>query len=417
MSRALPPEITVFTNARVWDGVSAETADGACVVVEGDRVREVSPGTVTFPAARVVDCGGRFLMPGLIDAHFHAYSPSVDELANDLMPPALMTCHAAKLLEGALSRGFTTVRDAAGGDIGLALAIEQGLIRGPRFFFAGKALSQTGGHGDSRPGHHAASCGCAGYSGYLSLVADGVDAVRAAAREELRKGARQVKIFVSGGVVSPTDPIWMDQFTSDEIKAVVHEAQTRRTYVMAHSHTDESARRCAELGVRTIEHGSMIHLESTAELIREKNAYVVPTLSILDVLKRHASSLPLPPMALSKLHGLKDAMHHSIEVCARAGVKLGFGTDLLDHQFHPEQGGEFQLRGETSPPLDVLRSATSVNAEILQMSGELGCIRPGAFADLIVLTGDPFKDLGLFKNAEANIPVVMKDGRFVRNAL
>lgn len=408
--------ITVFQNALVWDGHADDPLDGASVVVESDRIREVSQHA-KFQDARVVDCRGRFLMPGLIDAHFHACSPSFDIFANDHLPPALMANHAAKVLEGTLLRGFTTVRDAGGGDIGLALAIEQGLIAGPRFFFSGRALSQTGGHGDFRAGSRFEPCGCAGYSGSLSIVVDGADAVRAAAREELRRGAHQIKLFVSGGGLSPTDPMWMNQFTADEIRAAVEEAQTRRTYVMAHSHTDEGAVRCAELGVRTIEHGTLIHRDSTAEAIRRLGSYVVPTLSVVDVLSRHAHELKLPPMALEKLSGARESMHRSVEVCSRAGVKLGLGTDLLDHRFHPCQGGEFELRGETSRPVDVLRSATSVNAEILQSSAELGCIRPEAYADLLVLAKNPLKELSLFRSPEINIPIVMKGGSFVRNTL
>ena len=208
-------------------------------------------------------------MPGLIDAHFHAYTPTFDIVKIDRMPQALLASHARVILEGALQRGFTTVRDAGGGDIGLWMAIEQGLIQGPRFFFSGKAISQTGGHGDARPGTVVEPCGCSGYTGSLSLVADGVDEVRRAVREELRKGARQIKLFVSGGVVSPTDPIWMPQFTDEEIRAAVHEASTRRTYVMAHCLTDDGARRCVESGVRSIEHGTEIS-EDTARLIAAK---------------------------------------------------------------------------------------------------------------------------------------------------
>jgi imidazolonepropionase-like amidohydrolase len=408
--------ITVFRNARVWDGSSAESADGVSVVVEDDRIREVSP-KYRSDDARVIDCQGRFLIPGLIDAHFHACSPSFDIFGNEHMPPSLLANHAAKVLEGTLQRGFTTVRDAGGADIGLAMAIEQGLIAGPRFFFSGRALSQTGGHGDFRPGDRFEPCGCQQYAGFMSLVADGADAVRAAAREELRKGAHQIKIFVSGGGLSPTDPMWMNQFTDDEVRAAVYEAATRRTYVMAHSHTDEGARRCAELGVRTIEHGTLIHQDATAQAIRERGSYVVPTLSVVDVLSRHIKELKLPPQTLEKLQGVKESMHGAVETCARAGVKLGFGTDLMDHRFHPFQGGEFELRGETGKPLDILRSATQVNAEILQKSGELGCIKPGALADLLVLEGDPFKDLSLFRTPEKTMPVVMKGGVFVRNLL
>jgi imidazolonepropionase-like amidohydrolase len=407
--------ITVLGNARVFDGVSAEIAEGVSVVVEGERIREISCNTPAFKDARGIDCGGRLLMPGMIDAHFHAYTPSFDIISIDRMPAALLVSHATAILESTLQRGFTTVRDAAGGDIGLWMAIEAGLIQGPRFFFSGKAISQTGGHGDMRPGTVVEPCSCGRYTGSISLVADGVDEVRRAVREELRKGARQIKLFVSGGVVSPTDPLWMPQFTEEEIRAAVYEASTRRTYVMAHCHTDDGARRCAEYGVRSIEHGTQIS-DETAGLIAASKAFVVPTLSVADVIRKHGHDLGIPPMGLEKIKGLYEDMLKSIEACTRAGVRIGLGADLLDHEFHKLQGGELALRGEVSKPIDVLRSATSVNAELLQMQGQLGCIQPDAYADMLVLNGDPFKDLGLFRE-QINIPLVMKGGVCVRNAL
>lgn len=409
--------ITIFRNARVFDGHNEEILEGVDVAVEGNRIREVSAKPGAFPDANVVDCKGRVLMPGLIDCHFHAYSPSMDISASDHMPPPLMASHAVRILEGTLQRGFTTVRDAAGGDIGLWLAIEQGLIKGPRFYFPGKALSQTGGHGDMRHGHKHQICGCNGYAGSISLVADGADAVRTAAREELRKGAHQIKIFVSGGGLSPSDPMRMPQFTEEEIRAVVYEASTRNTYVMAHSHTDASSRRCSEYGVRTIEHGTLINTQETADILAKNGTYVVPTLSIVDVLKRNMQALKLDPVIVDKINSIGNESLIALELCTKAGVKLGFGTDLLDHKFHPEQGGEFELRAQVSKPIDVLRSATSINAEIIQMAGQLGCIQPDALADILVLDGDPFKDLSLFRNPLKTIPVVMKDGGFVRNNL
>ncbi len=409
--------IKVFRNAKVFDGLNEELMDGVDVVVEGDRIKEVGAKAGNLAAAEEIECNGRILMPGLIDCHFHAYSPSMNIGAADRLPQPLMVAHAARILEGVLTRGFTTVRDAAGGDIGLWMAIEQGLIKGPRFYFPGKALSQTGGHGDMRHGNERELCGCNGYAGSISLVADGADAVRAAAREELRKGAHQIKIFVSGGGLSPSDPMWMPQFTEEEIRAAVYEASTRNSYVMAHSHTDDSARRCSEYGVRTIEHGTLIHKEETAQIIARNGTYVVPTMSVIDVLRRNVDDLDLPPPVVEKIKGVGNEMLQAIELCERAGVKLGLGTDLLDHAFHPYQGGELELRGEVSKPVDVLRSATSVNAEILQMPDELGCIKPGAFADILVLEGDPFRDLALFREPEQNIPLVMKGGVFVRNNL
>jgi imidazolonepropionase-like amidohydrolase len=408
-------ELLILRDARIFDGASAELIDGGSVVIEGDLIREVAPGTVRLNGARSIDCGGRFLMPGLIDAHFHAYSPSFDVAASNRMPPMLMAQHARLIVEGALLRGFTTVRDAGGGDYGLWAAIEQGLIRGPRFFYSGRAISQTGGHGDMRSADSIEPCNC-GSSECITKIADGADAVRHAAREELRKGATQVKIFISGGIASPTDPIWMPQFSDAEIRAAVEEAERRRTYVMAHCHTDDGARRCAELGVRSIEHGTEITAQ-TAKLLAEKQVFVVPTLIVMDVLRRHAEQLSLPAAGHQKLRGVYERMAESIRICAENGVRLGLGADLLDTRFHPLQGWELGMRAEITPPLEVLRSATSINAEILQMQGRLGCIKPGAYADLLLVEGDPLRDLRLFREPERHLSLIMKAGEMVVSRL
>lgn len=408
--------LIAFTNARVFDGVSEEMHDGSHVVIEDGLIREIAASRPSLRDATYIDCGNRVLMPGLIDAHFHAYLASFDIARLERMPPSLAASHAGRILEGTLERGFTTVRDAGGGDIGLRIAIEQGLIRGPRFYFAGKALSQTGGHGDTRRAEEVQPCGCGGHSGVFTQVVDGVEEVRKAAREELRKGADQIKIFVSGGVLSPTDPIWMPQFTAEEIAAAVYEASTRRTYVMAHCHTDEGAARCVENGVRTVEHGTLIHRDETARLIAARGGFVVPTLSVINVLQTHAAAAKIPAESVEKVKSVGDGAYRAIEVCRRNGVKLGLGTDLGGHEFHPLQGGELELRGRIEKPIDVLRSATSVNAQILQQAGRLGQIAPGAWADILVLDFDPLKDLGSFRSPE-RIPVVMKGGAFVRNRL
>lgn len=408
--------ITVLTHATIFDGDSEELIENGTVVIEGDRIREVASGAVRFDDCRVIDCGGRYLMPGLIDCHAHACSPTFNLPVADHMPASLLAAHATRWLRGALHRGFTSVRDAGGGDIGLALAIERGVIEGPRFFFSGKALSQTGGHSDNRAADHVAQCACSGYAGANGLVVDGADAVRLAVRDELRRGATQIKLMLSGGVTSPTDPMWMPQFTDEEILAAVNEAATRRTYVMAHAHTDDAARRCAMLGIRTIEHGTDIG-EQTAALLAERGSYVVPTLSAGAVLSRHGARAGLPPAGVEKVKGVTELTARSIENLVRAGVKLGMGTDLFGDEFHCLQGGELKLRGEISPPIEVLRSATSMGAEILQKPAELGCIRPGAFADILVLEGNPFADLGLFEHPEANIPIIMKGGEIVRCSL
>lgn len=403
----------ILENCTVFDGHSEELLENGCVVIENGRIREVS-GRARVKDADRIDGRGGFLMPGLIDCHFHAYTPSFDIHALDRMPMSLLSQHAAAILEGALQRGFTTVRDAGGGDIGLALALQRGLIKGPRFFFSGKAITQTGGHGDMRPADQIEPCGC-GYRGALTRIADGADEVRHAVRDELRKGATQIKIFVSGGVVSPTDPLWMPQFTDEEIRAAVEEAATRRTYVMAHCHTDERAKVCARLGVRSIEHGTEI-LPDTAKLIARAGTFVVPTMSVAGVLRDKGKGLGLPPASLGKIAGLFESMQRSVETCAHAGVKLGLGTDLLG-DFHSHQGDEFPLRGEVQKPIDVLRSATSVNAEILQKSGELGCIGEGALADLILVDGNPLGDLSLLADAARHVKLIIRNGEIVKNTI
>jgi imidazolonepropionase-like amidohydrolase len=402
--------LTLIENARVFDG--HDVVEAREVLIEGERIREVGIG-IAAGEPRRIDAGGRFIMPGLLDAHYHANTPSYDFHATDRMPKALLAAHAARLLSGALDRGYTTLRDAGGGDYGLWAAIEAGLIEGPRFFYPGRAITQTGGHGDMRRRDLVEPCGCA-ISGVLGQCVDGPDAMRHAVREEFRQGATQIKIFVSGGVSTDAAPLWMAHFCDEEIAVAVEEAARRRSYVMAHCHTDDGARRCVELGVRTIEHGSLIE-PGTARMIAEMGAYVVPTLSAGELIAGHAAELGLPASAADRVREVNEASLRAIEACVAAGVRLGLGCDLHGHEFVRTQGRELMLRGEVQPALDVLRSATSINAEIVQMKGELGVIAPGALADLILIDGDPLADLSVFVRSAETVAMVMKGGRMVRS--
>ncbi|QIB65945.1 metal-dependent hydrolase family protein [Kineobactrum salinum] len=407
--------IKILQNAVIFDGINEDLVEGGSVVVEDDRIREVADHAVTIDGAEVLDLDGRFLMPGLLDLHFHGYSPSFNMSRLDRMPRALLVSNAVRILEGALQRGFTTVRDPGGGDIGLALAVEQGLINGPRFLFGGRALSQTGGHGDMRRHDEVELCGCA-YSGVICQVVDGVDQIRKVCREELHKGAHHIKVFVSGGVTSPSDPVWMPQYTDEELRAAVEEAGSRRKYVVVHCHTDDGARRSAAAGVRSIDHGTEIGAE-TAELIaRRGDCYVVPTLAVMRVVLDLGPQLGMHPESLEKMKPLWSKCLQSIENCQRAGVKLGLGTDIFGTENHYFQSREFELRGEVSKPLDVLRSATSINAEIAQLAGEVGEISAGAIADMIVLDSNPLDDLSVFQHA-GKMPVIMRGGRWVRRSI
>jgi len=408
-------DLKILKNAVVFDGIHEEQLEGACVVVEGERIREVSQGEVRLDGAEVLDLKGKFLMPGLLDLHFHGYSASFNMSKLDHMPKPLLVSHAIRLLEGALQRGFTTVRDPGGGDVGLALAVEQGLVAGPRFLYGGKALSQTGGHGDMRRADEEEPCACA-YSGAICQLVDGVDQVRKVCREELRKGAHHIKLFISGGVASPTDPIWMPQFTDEEIQAAVYEANTRRKYVVVHCHTDDGAMRSVKNGVRSIDHGTEISFDTAKVIAESGTAYVVPTLAVMREILDLGPSLGMYPESLEKIKPMYRMGLESIENCQRAGVKVGLGSDIFGAEHHHLQSHEFEYRGEVSKPLDILRSATSINAEIVQRSGEVGEISVGALADLIVLDGNPLDDLSIFQRPES-MPVIMKGGALLRNAL
>lgn len=404
----------LFENCRLFDGLGSDLLEGRHVLVEDDRIQEVSDKPITAAGAAVVDIKGRTLMPGLIDAHFHAMAADPDFSKMEAMPRSLLHQHARVLLEAALRRGFTTVRDAGGADYGLAMAIKAGLIEGPRLFYAGRALTQTGGHADFRSPEagHCGVCLCGQGSNVFGAIADGVPAVRQAAREELRKGATQIKIMASGGVASPSDPIWNLQYSEEEIRAIVWEAESWRTYVMAHAYTPEAISRCVAFGVRSIEHANLIDAPAAAACAAA-GAYVVPTLVTYEALERFGPDLGLPAVSLEKLKVVREAGVSSLEILKSAGVSVGFGTDLLG-AMQAHQSGEFTIRAEVLSPAEILRSATSVNAALLNAKGELGVVATGALADLIVIDGDPLADLTLLQDQGAHMPVIVKGGNFVK---
>jgi imidazolonepropionase-like amidohydrolase len=308
-----------------------------------------------------------------------------------------VAAHAARTMSRMLDRGFTTVRDASGADYGLADAQAEGLFRGPRLLFCGRALSQTGGHGDSRTrgtqvkDDHAC---CAG----LGRVADGVDAVRAAARDELRKGAHHIKVMASGGVASPTDRIDSTQYSAEELRAIVEEAEAANRYVAAHAYTARAVNRALELGVRSIEHGNLLD-DRSIELFLERDAFLVPTLVTYWALKEEGREHGLPESSWRKVDDVLGAGLAALERAARGGVKLVYGTDLLGGM-HRHQNHEFRLRAEVQSPLEVLRSATSTAAELLNLTGEIGTLAVGARADLLVVDGDPLTDIGVLAEPE-----------------
>ncbi len=409
--------ITVFKNALLFDGVGREARPNMAVVVEGERIREVCEGEPGLTADVSVDCAGQVLMPGLIDGHVHIIATDVDLSRLDKMQKSLLHAQSRVILEGMLARGFTTIRDAGGADAGFAAAVEQGFINGPRMFVAGAAISQTGGHADLRPRiNFGCACCNIGAGSILGRIADGVPAVRHAVRDELRMGAHHIKVMASGGAASPTDPIENTQYSLEELKAIVEEAEAWNTYVMGHAYTPRAITRAIESGVRTIEHGNLID-EATAIRMKELGAYLVLTLVTSDTLVRFGDQLGSPPESMRKIRQVRDKGLEALSIARKAGTKIGFGTDILGMTLHPHQGEEFALRARGEAPVDTLISATSVNAEMMMQAGELGVIAPGARADMLVVEGNPLRDPQVLGQDGRTLRVIMKDGRFFKNTL
>lgn len=369
-----------IVNALIFDGESFDLIEGPIHIAHGRIVSTEGGGQAE---AEVMDARGRLITPGLIDAHFHAYGVSLDHQELESLPLSYVVARAASRLRRALQRGFTTVRDVAGGDIGLRLAVDEGVIAGPRYYFTGPALSQTGGHSDPRLPHMSGPL-----PRLVGEVVDGVDGLRKAVRERFRTGCHAIKIVTSGGVISPNDLIGGSQYSPEEIGVAAEEAQRHGSYVAAHAYTPDAITVSVSNGVRTIEHGNLID-EGAATLMARHNAYLVPTVVAYDAMRRRGPELGLPAAAQQKNAEILKAGLKSIEIARDAGVAIGFGTDLMG-DLEDDQLLEFQIRSQVDSVADLLRSATSVNAAIIGRD-DIGIIREGAVADLVLFQDDPFE--------------------------
>jgi imidazolonepropionase-like amidohydrolase len=400
---------TLFlANARIVDGTAPEPTAPQGVVIEGDRIREVSPGARAPAGAVTVDLSGKVLMPGLIDCHVHTVAVDASLARNATLPDSLVMARSIRLLGEMLMRGFTTVRDVGGGDHGQVLAQAEGLFPGPRLVVCGKALSQSGGHGDFRGPFDNSAPRFSHRLGALGRLCDGVHEVRKAAREEIKAGARFIKIMANGGVASPTDPIHFLGFSREEIIASVEEARNAGTYVAAHLYTDEGIRRAVECGVHSLEHCNLITTE-TARFAAGQGAIACPTLVTYDALSKEGEALGIGAEAVAKVDDVRLAGMESLLKMREAGLPMAYGTDLLG-AMHRHQSAEFVIRGQVLPAQEVIATTTHIAARLCRMEGLIGTVAPGAFADLIVIDGDPLRDLSLLTGQGRHIPLILQGG-------
>lgn len=411
--------LILFRNGNLLDPLASDLQGTHDVLVEGGVIREISSTPIKVTGAQEIDVKGKTIMPGLIDLHVHVLATQLNLSTQGVLPDALVMMRSVPIIQAMLQRGFTTVRDAGGAGWGLKCAINEGTINGPRLFISGRAISQTGGHGDPRPrSDHLrpmSFCGCCFRAGDIGRVADGVDEVRKAVRQELQMGADQIKIMASGGVASPTDPIASWGYSEEEITAMVQEATARQTYVMAHSYTAEAIARAIKLGVRTIEHGNLIDAP-TARLMHEHGAFVIPTLITYEALSLEGEKYGLPADSIAKISEVSAAGLTSLEIYRQAGVKIGYGSDLLGPS-QRLQSEEFRIRSEVMPLPEVIRSATTTAAAVLNMQGKLGRLEVGAFADVLIVEGNPMRDVNCLLGQGDHIPLVMKEGQIFVNRL
>jgi imidazolonepropionase-like amidohydrolase len=420
-----PAPATLFRDVRVFDSVRGVLTAPAAVLVEGATIARVTADAgapEVGGGATVIDGGGRVLLPGLIDAHWHAMFAAVsfqEAVAGDV---GYLTLLAAREAGATLRRGFTTVRDAGGPAFALKRAIDAGVVPGPRIYPSGAMLSQTGGHGDFRlpyevprsPGEplsHSEQTGAV-------AIADGPDEVRLRTREQLRQGASQVKLMAGGGVASPFDPLDVTQYVEAELRAAVEAAENWGTYVAVHAYTPRAIRMAVAAGVQSVEHGHLLDAE-TAALLADRGVWLClqPFLDDADA--------PSAPDAdrRAKLEQLFAGTDTAYALAQRHGVRVAFGTDVLfDARLAARQGAQLAKLTRWYTPAETLSMATAGNAALLALSGPrnpypgaLGVVRDGALADLLLVDGDPTADLGLLADPERNLAVIMKGGRLVKH--
>ncbi|BAQ69362.1 amidohydrolase [Rhodovulum sulfidophilum] len=425
--RAQPPGRRILLrNLRYFDGQTLSVKSGMEILVSGDKIEDIVPMGAGPEDADVIDCGGRTVTPGLIDCHWHSTLVNVSQLAALSQDIGFIHLVAGQEAGATLMRGFTTIRDTGGPVFGLKLAIDSGVVTGPRIFPSGAMLSQTSGHGDFRPlsalprmpddpADHTERSG-------VAMLADGRAEVLRRTREQLMKGASQIKIMAGGGVSSPYDPIDTAQFLEEEMEAAVRAAADWGTYVCAHVYTADAIKRCLRVGVKSIEHGQLADPE-TIRMMRDEGAWW----SIQPFLHDEDANPKADPAQQAKQREVAEGTKRAFVEGRAEGVKMAFGTDILMNPGGaPSQGRQLSKLARFMPPLEALRMATGAAGELLSLSGPrspyqteipLGVVAKGGLADLLVWDGDPEESIDFIGDPDANLHLVMKGGRVFKEVL
>lgn len=404
--------IKIFRNCFMIDCTGAEPVDNAWIATEDGFIKEIGVGKEPQTSGDAVDCLGCTLLPGLIDAHIH-----VSLFDNDLGEcgrhdyPAMHYVKALGVLKDTLDQGFTTVRDAAGADAGFRIAVQSGLVPGPRISVCGQALTMTGGHADPRlstemrPPYDYPFCG---------VVADGIAEVQKATREQLRRGVDHIKVMAGGGCGSPADEPDTTQYSLEELTVIVKEAAAVKKNVLAHCYSNSSMRLCADAGVYSLEHGNYLD-KDTAKYVKSKGCWLVPTLTTYFYMSDHGEELGIPAYFLRKMKMVRESALEAVSNAMEAGLDIGSGSDVVgDGQYHKNM--ELELKSRVMGPMGALLSATRENARLLKKSDKIGTIEVGKCADILVIRGNPLKDMSIFQNRE-NIKVILQGGNFYKNTL
>lgn len=418
--------VTLFQNVRIFDGRSNALTGPSNVLVRGNTIEKISTSAIPVePGAgtTIIDGGGRVLMPGLIDAHWHAFMAATPLMLLNTAEPSYLQLLAARQAEATLMRGFTTVRDLGGPVFGLKQAIDDGIMIGPRIYPSGAMISQTSGHGDFRfdfevprtpggPLSHAESEG-------IAAIADSPDEVRLRAREQLRSGASQIKLMAGGGVSSPNNPIESVQFTEPEIRAAVEAAENWGTYVTVHAYTPAAIRQAIAAGVKCLDHGQLID-EPTAKVLADKGIWWS-----LQPLLDDEDTRDMSPESRKKAAVVFVGTDNAYKLAIKYKVKTVFGSDVLfDAKLANRQGAQLVKLVRWFTPAEALKTATANSGELLALSGfsnpypgKLGVIEEGALADMLLVDGDPLQNIHLIEDPDRNFLVIMKDGKIFKNAV